>query len=105
MDDERVIESSGNVYADAGFPDAEEMLIKARLAFQINELIEARNLTQRQAAELLGIDQPKVSLLSRGKLRGFSLEQLMEFLNRLGQDEEIIVHPKLHEQARILVHK
>ncbi|CAN5653533.1 hypothetical protein BH09CHL1_BH09CHL1_34190 [soil metagenome] len=105
MDDERVIESSGNVYADFGFPDADEMLIKARLALQINTIIESRALNQRQAAIVLGIDQPKVSLLSRGRLRGFSMERLMELLNRLDQDVEIMVHPKRLEHARIAVYE
>ncbi len=87
-------ESSGNVFADLGFPDAEEMLAKAELARQINNLIKKKKLTQIQAAELLDIDQPKISLLSQGKLSGFSLERLFRFLTILGHDITIEVAPK-----------
>lgn len=93
MDDNRVIEGSGNVYADFGYPDAEERLAKARLAMKINQIIADRKLSQRAAAALLGADQPKISLIARGHLRGFSVERLMTYLNRLGQDVEINVYP------------
>lgn len=81
--------SSGNIFADLGFPDAEERLAKVDLAIQINELIKKKKLTQIQAAELLDIDQPKISALSQGKLAGFSLERLFRFLTILGQDVTI----------------
>lgn len=86
--------SSGNVFADLGLPNPEEMLVKAELASKIGEIIETRNLTQMDAAEILGIDQPKVSALIRGKLAGFSTERLFKFLNALGSDVEISVKPK-----------
>ena len=86
--------SSGNVFADLGLPDAEELLVKAELVLQISRIIEERGLTQVRAAEELGIDQPKVSALLRGHLRGFSVERLTRFLNALGQDVEIVVRPK-----------
>jgi predicted XRE-type DNA-binding protein len=70
------------------------MLAKAELARQINTVITKRHLTQAQAAEILGIDQPKVSALMRGKLSGFSLERLFHFLNALGRDIQIVVKPK-----------
>jgi predicted XRE-type DNA-binding protein len=85
--------SSGNVFADLGLPNADELLIKAELAHQISELIEVRQLTQIAAAELLGIDQPKVSALMRGKLSGFSVERLFRFLNALGNNVEIRIVP------------
>lgn len=91
---------SGNVFADLGLPDAEEMLLKAHLVHQISAILEERGLTQAQAAELLGIDQPKVSHLLRGHLRGFSVERLTRFLNALGQDVEIVVRPKPRAQRR-----
>ncbi|HSW73580.1 MAG TPA: helix-turn-helix transcriptional regulator [Candidatus Limnocylindria bacterium] len=80
---------SGNVFADLGFPDAEERLAKVELAYQINSLIAKKKLNQMQAAKLLDIDQPKISLLSQGKLAGFSLERLFRFLTILGQDVTI----------------
>lgn len=85
---------SGNVFADLGRPDADEMLVKAELVHQISSIVRRRRLTQVQAAELLGISQPKVSELLRGNLRGFSLERIARFLNALGQDVEIRVKPK-----------
>lgn len=86
--------SSGNVYADLAFPDAAEMLAKARIVAQIGRIIQARKLTQAQAGELLGIDQPKVSALLRGHFKGYSQERLIGFLTRLGMDVEIVVRPK-----------
>jgi predicted XRE-type DNA-binding protein len=87
--------SSGNIFADLGMPNADEMLMKAELVRQINEIITQRKLNQLQAAEVLGIDQPKVSALMRGKLTGFSTERLFRFLNALGCDVQIVVKPKL----------
>jgi predicted XRE-type DNA-binding protein len=85
---------SGNVFADLGLPDAEELKAKAELVIEIIEIIEERGLKQAEAAEIMGIDQPKVSLLVRGKLGGFSMERLYRFLNALGRDVEIVVKPK-----------
>lgn len=86
--------SSGNVFADLGLPEAEELQAKADLAIQISRIIEELGLTQAKAAEILGIDQPKVSALVRGRLSGFSMERLYRFLNALGRDIEIVVRPK-----------
>ena len=99
------IVSSGNVFADLGVPNPEESLAKAELAQKIIVLIRQRELTQIQAAKVLGVDQPKVSALVRGQLAGFSLERLMRFLMRLGQDIIIMVEesPNSHSQARVLV--
>ncbi len=92
-DDFRIEKSSGNVFADLGLPDAEERLTKANLAMQISEAIRSRKLNQAKAAELLSIDQPKVSRLLRGQLSGFSTERLIQFLTRLGRDVTIVVKP------------
>ncbi|MEN9521548.1 MAG: hypothetical protein RLZZ381_4136 [Cyanobacteriota bacterium] len=85
---------SGNVFADLDLPNPEERLIKAELARRISEIIRQRALTQVEAAELLEIDQPKVSALTRGRLNGFSTTRLFRFLNALGSDVEIVVKPK-----------
>ncbi len=77
-------ESSGNVFADLGLPNPEELLAKSEVAIEIAHIIKKKKLTQKAAAEILGIDQPKVSALLRGKLRSFSLERLFRFLNALG---------------------
>lgn len=86
--------SSGNIFADLGVSNPEERLAKAELAYQINTLIQERKLTQIQAAKLLGVDQPKISSLRKGKLSGFSLERLFRFLNMLGQEITIKIGSK-----------
>ena len=91
--------SSGNVFADLGLPEPEEALAKAQLAYRISSIITHRHLTQKTAAELLGIDQPKVSALMRGRLGGFSTERLLRFLNVLGRDVEIRIKPKPRTRA------
>ena len=85
------VPSTGNVFEDLGLPDAEELLVKSNLAIRINKIIKNRHLTQVQAAEILGIPQPKVSMIQHGKLRGFSLEKLCHFLTLLGSDVDIVV--------------
>lgn len=97
--------SSGNVFADLGLPNPEELLAKAELAHKITVQIRKRGLTQAQAAKLLGVDQPKVSALIRGRLTGFSIERLMRFLLLLGQDIRITVEstPRNRPHARVLV--
>lgn len=82
---------SSNIWADLGYPDAEEMLAKAGLVREITRIIRARRITQAQAAALMGIDQPKVSNLLRGRFRGYSLHRLLEFLTHLGRDVEIVI--------------
>jgi predicted XRE-type DNA-binding protein len=91
--------SSGNVFADLGLPDARELQAKAELAYEISRTIDQRGLTQVQAAALLGVDQPKVSALVRGRLDGFSMERLYRFLNALGKDVEILVRPASARRA------
>jgi predicted XRE-type DNA-binding protein len=104
-----VIASSGNIFKDLGLPLPEERLLKAQLARKISEAINKLNLTQAQAAEIIGIDQPKISLLVRGRLSGFSTDRLLGYLNKLGSDIEIKVgEPKLEkiqkqELARTIV--
>jgi len=80
-----------NVFADLGYDDPNEALAKAQLAARISEIIESRHLTQTAAAKLLRIDQPKISMLRRGRLRGFSYERLLKFLTVLGCDVEIVI--------------
>ena len=89
-----VVRGSRNVFADLGFPDAAERQAKLRLACALNQVLDQRELTQAEAARVLGIGQPKVSALRRYKLTGFSVERLMTLLNALDQDVEIVVKPK-----------
>lgn len=95
--------SSGNVFADLGLPDADELLAKSELAITVRRLIDAKRLTQAQAADLLGTTQPIVSDLTRGRLGGFSMERLYRFLNALDQDVQIVVRPKPRTRARATV--
>ena len=84
---------SGNVFADLGLPNPDLALAKAELVRRIRDLIAGRKLTQARAAEVLGLDQPKVSALVRGRVEGYSLDRLVRFLNALGQRVEISVLP------------
>ncbi len=90
---DRVRESSGNVFADLGLRNPQERLVRAELAHQICRVIAARGLTQAKAAKIMGLDQPKISALVRGRLRGFSAERLFRCLNDLGQEVEITIRP------------
>src|ERR1051326_1065138 len=92
--------SSGNIFVDLKVSNPEKRLAKVKLAIQINHLIEIKELNQKDAAQLLGIDQPKISALSKGKLAGFSLERLFRFLNILGQDIIIEVVPKTRTKKK-----
>jgi predicted XRE-type DNA-binding protein len=96
--------SSGNVFADLGRPDAEEALARVRLAQQIAEIIERKALSQSAAAALMGLDQPKVSALVRGRLSGFSTDRLFRCLMLLGQDVEIVVRDKPNDHTRAHIH-
>ncbi|MGO9324929.1 MAG: helix-turn-helix domain-containing protein [Terracidiphilus sp.] len=101
---ERIIPSSGNVFADLGLPDAEELDTKVRLGAAICRIVERRRLTQAQIAAALGVNQPKVSALLHYKLEGFSVERLMRFLVVLGKDVEIVIRTKpASRSARIAV--
>jgi predicted XRE-type DNA-binding protein len=103
--DTKVTHSSGNVFADLGFEDADDRLAKSELALQIAKVIKGRRMTQAVAAERLGIDQPKISRLVQGKLHGFSTAQLMRFLNALGHDVEIIVRERPRQKrGKLSVH-
>jgi predicted XRE-type DNA-binding protein len=86
-------ESTGNVYADLGSADADEMLVKAKLASKIAEIIKKRKWTQEHAADILGIPQSKLSKMLRGQFRGISEAKMLECLTRLGRNIQIVVGP------------
>jgi len=92
------------VFADLGLPNPDLALAKAELVQRIRDLIAERKLTQAKAAKLLGLDQPKVSALVRGRVEGYTLDRLFRFLNALGQRVEITVHPnEKNAEARAVV--
>ena len=84
----------GSVYADLGLRDHEEMDTKSDLVIEMSKAVKKKKLTQVQAAEILGISQPKLSELLNGRFRGYSVERLIHFLNKLGQDVDIVVRSK-----------
>ena len=91
---EKVQKGSDNIFADLGFEDADERLLKAKLATKIAQLVEKKGLTQAQTAERIALDQPKVSRLLRGQLSGFSADRLFAILNRLGHSVEVRISAK-----------
>ena len=95
--------SSGNVFADLGLEEANEMSLKAGLAVQIVRAMRERGLTQRQTAELVGLKQPDLSNIARARLDGISVERLLIVLNRLGHQVEIRVAQQESPDARTLV--
>ncbi len=92
--------SSGNVYKDLDLPDAEELFLKATLGFEVFQIIEKRKLTQTEAAKILGVKQPEISRLKKGKFNHYSLERLMTFLNRLNHDIEIRIIPSAGKEGQ-----
>lgn len=91
VDGTEIHQSVENIYADLGYPDAEEMLVKAQLVTKIAEIVRKKGLTQVETAKLLGLTQPKVSALFRGQFRGISERKLIECLTSLGRDVQIVV--------------
>jgi predicted XRE-type DNA-binding protein len=89
----KITQGSGNVYADLGVAQPEAMLTKAQLAQRVGSIIAARKLTQREAAEIIGVPQPKLSNILRGQFRGVSEAKLTDCLLRLGNDVQIVVKP------------
>ena len=100
---DRVIQSSGNVFADLGLPNPGQELIKARLTLQIARIVKDRGLTQAAAAKILGIQQPLVSALMRNRAGTFSVGRLIDFLTALGHDVEITVTPARKQQGAMSV--
>jgi predicted XRE-type DNA-binding protein len=101
--------SSGNVFADLGLENADELLLKAELARQISNIISQQQMTQTEVAKTLEIEEDTVSNLTKGKLSDFSTVQLFRFLNILGQDVEIVVKTKSQSsslaQTRVIATK
>ena len=93
--------SSGNIFKDLGLPNSEDRFTKVKMASLIYDIIEDRNLTQKDAGKILGINQPKVSALRNGRLDAFSIERLFSFLRALDQDVDIIIHPKKQSTAQL----
>ena len=94
MESEKIEVSTGNVFADLGFEDSEERLLKAKLASKIAQLIDEKGWSPAQTAARTTLDEPKVSRLLRGQLSGFSADRLFAVLNRLGHSVEVRISAK-----------
>jgi predicted XRE-type DNA-binding protein len=86
-----VTRGSTNVFADLGFENPDEELLRAQLAIRIRDLVKGRGVTQAEAAKILRVAQPDVSAIVNGRVSGFSLERLLGFIRRLGDDVEITI--------------
>ena len=88
--------STGNVFRDLGFSEeeAENLKIRADLMIELTKLIDAQNLTQVAAAKLLGVTQPRISDLMRGKIDRFSVDSLIEMLGHAGARVSVVVTPR-----------
>ena len=89
--DTAVERGSGNVFADLGLPDADAHLVKAELVSRMDDIVRKRDITQAEAARLLGLSQPDVSQILRGDFREYSLERLFRLLTALGRDFDIVI--------------
>jgi len=98
-----VTRGSGNVFRDLGMADADVLQAKADLVFKISAIIEQRELSQVEAAQILRVTQPKISALLSGRLDGFSLERIMRFLAALDQRVDIRVRPKSRSGRAVAV--
>ncbi len=89
----KMTKSSGNVFRDLGFPheEAEHLLVRADLMIQVQKLITSRQLKQKAAAKILGVTQPRVSDLLRGRIDLFSTDALIDLLARLGAEVRLKV--------------
>lgn len=98
-----ISEGGSNVFADLGLPDADELLIKAKLAHQVAVAIKDRGLKQSEAALLIGMPQPKLSKMLRGQFRGISEDKMMRCLAALGHDVTIVVSRRENAQGVVQV--
>jgi len=102
---ENFVKGSGNVFADLRLTNSDDLAVETELLRRIVDCLRARALSQRQAAKILGIDQPKVSALMQGRVEGFSVARMFRLLNALDMDVEIRVRPKprsrSHARSRV----
>ena len=101
--DIRITEGGPNVFADRGLPDADELLVKAKLAHRIAVAIRERGVSQSEAAALIGLPQPKLSNMLRGRFHGISEDKMMRCLAALGHDVTIRVSQTRKDRAQVAV--
>lgn len=88
-------EGSGNVYADLGLIDADELYARSQIGFGVYKILKDRKLKQREIADLLKISQPEVSHLMNGHFSRFATDKLLDFLKRL--DQKVTIQISLHK--------
>ncbi len=98
-------EGCGNVFADLGLENAEELYAKSKLAVRILKIIKVRKFTQTEAAKILGTNQGQLSLLKSGDcLEQFTFDRLMSWLTKLDQDITVTVKRKLRNRESAAIH-
>lgn len=100
--EKKVTAGSGNVFADLGFANPEEELLKAKLIREIRAILKRRKLTQAKASALLGLKQPDVSAIVTGRVGKFSLDRLVRCLDRLDYKVDVVVRHKPRRASRAI---
>jgi predicted XRE-type DNA-binding protein len=100
IEDKRVTLSSGNVFADLGFENPEQMILKAELVREISAAIKEKGLNAHQAGEVLGLEVQKVTDLVKGRFGEYSIERLFQYMNALDRDLEIVVKPRSSSEEK-----
>lgn len=90
-------ESSGNIFADLGLEDADELFTRAQIGFFVFKILEEKKLKQREIARVLGIAQPDVSHLMNGHFSRFTTDKLLDFLKRL--DHKVTIQISYHHEG------
>ena len=103
MSKKNVYRGSGNIFADIGVSDPERTHTRAQIMSRITDIIHELDLTQTEAAKVLGLKQGRVSELMNGKLSKFSLDHLLQLLNALDRDVEIVIKPRRRHSKRAKV--
>jgi predicted XRE-type DNA-binding protein len=104
IDNKSVTDSTGNVFVDLGLPVSEKEMLKVHIAQAITVTVQKRDLTQKQAAALIGTDQAKLSAVLSGRLSGFSIDRLITYLVRLGRDIDVNISDSHADRGKIRVH-
>ena len=92
--------SSGNIFQDLGFANAEEKLAKVKLASVIADILEQQQITPQQAAQILGLALEQINNLTNGILKDFTIENLLSYLIKLGQNVEIMVTNQQQDKSQ-----
>jgi predicted XRE-type DNA-binding protein len=100
--DKKVIVGSSNVFADLGFANPAEELLKAKLIREIRAILKRRKLTQAKAATMLGLKQPDVSSIITGRVGKFSIDRLVRCLDRLDYKVDVVVRHKPRRASRAI---